>query len=78
MVKGNGMSVDLSRPAGPLARTVEDRARGAWDTSGSVTCQGCRYPNPISQSFYALSVQNLYCRKCGRMIDRDGRLAVPS
>ena len=74
MAKVNSIEMDLT----PKAKTADSRMRGTWDASGAVTCQSCRYPNAISQSFYALSVQNLYCRKCGRMIDREGRLVVPS
>ena len=80
MAKGVTLTVDLDGSTGapPLAREVDNRARGAWDVSGAVTCKSCHYANPVSQSFYALSVQNLYCRKCGRMIDRAGKLVVPS
>ena len=74
MAKGNIIEADL----GPKTRTADSRMRGTWSDSGAVTCQSCRYPNQVSQSFYSLSVQNLYCRKCGRMIDREGKLVIPS
>ena len=79
MSKGIVLTVDQDAPVdAPMAKAVDSRMRGVWDERGAVTCRSCRYPNPISQSFYALSVQNLYCRKCGRMIDRDGKLVVPA
>ena len=74
MAKANSIEMDLT----PKTRAADSRMQGAWDATGAVTCQSCRYPNPISQSFYALSVQNLYCRRCGRMIDREGKLVVAS
>ncbi|GEM_PF-4397330 len=75
-VRGSG------RPPGAslLARGEEHQATapsGGWAPS-AVTCGSCRYSNQLSQAFFTLSVSHLYCRRCGRMIDREGREAVPA
>ena len=68
------------RPSGRslLARGEESEATvPGWDPS-AVNCQGCKYPNQVSHAFFILGVQHLYCRRCGHMIDREGREVSPA
>ena len=62
----------------PLARVADMDLSVPRGESASIACKGCHYANPVSNSFYTLSVQNLYCRRCGRMIDRHGKLVSPA
>lgn len=61
-----------------LARTVDARQGARWSESATVACQACHYDNRVSQAFFVLGIQNLYCRRCGKMIDRQGKLAATS
>ena len=61
-----------------LAQTVDVRQGARWSESATVTCQACHYDNPLSQAFFVLGIQNLYCRRCGKMIDRQGKHAATS
>lgn len=61
-----------------LAQTVDARQGARWSESATVTCQACHYGNQTSQAFYVLGIQHLYCRRCGKMIDRQGKLAATS
>lgn len=62
----------------PLAKAEESRVRGSWADSVVVLCRPCGYSNQMSQSFHVLGIQNLYCRRCGRLIDREGNPSNPS
>jgi hypothetical protein len=61
-----------------LTRTVDARQRARWSESATITCRSCHYDNLLSQAFFVLGIQHLYCRRCGRMIDRQGKLAATS
>ena len=63
---------------GLLARGEEQGASAPRADTSAVTCSGCRYSNQVSQAFFTLSVQHLYCRRCGRMINREGREVAPA
>ena len=61
-----------------LARSEEqETAAPGWDPP-AVSCQGCKYPNQVSHAFFILGVKQLYCRRCGHMIDREGREVSPA
>ena len=61
-----------------LALETDAESDAGLDSPGAVTCGACHYANRVSQAFFILSVQNLYCRRCGKMIDRHGKPARSS
>ena len=79
-IRGSGTVRGAGRPPGGslLARGEEHEAGADHPGSSTVVCQSCRYSNPVSQAFYTLSVRHLYCRRCGRMVDREGREVSPA
>lgn len=66
------------RGPGGMALETDVGSAAEWEVSGAVTCKACHYANRVSRAFFALSVQHLYCRCCGKMIDRNGKPAVAS
>ena len=68
------------RPPGRslLARGEESEAAAPGFDPSAVVCQGCKYPNQVSYAFFILGVRQLYCRRCGHMIDREGREVAPA
>ncbi len=85
MENGDGATVKESPRKGgrgrggrPLLAKEEDPGmRSDWEGS-AVTCKQCHYANRLSQAFFVLSVQHLYCRRCGKMIDREGKPVLSS
>ena len=67
-----------SNPKGLLTKEATDSAGAGPAETGAVVCRSCKYENRVSYAFFILAVQNLYCRRCGRMIDRAGRPALPA
>ena len=68
------------RPPGRslLARGEENEAAASDFDPSAVVCQACKYANQVSHAFFVLGVRQIYCRRCGRMIDREGREASPA
>lgn len=72
----NRLSVNERRVGPVLGLEVEgmNEAPAREGVAGaSVACGFCHYENRVSYAFFVLSVQHMYCRRCGRMIDRAGK-----
>lgn len=73
-----GIPSEDETPVPLKGRSESVRVGSGWADPASIVCRGCRYENRMSQSFFVLGIQHLYCRRCGNMIDRHGHPASTS